>query len=71
LPDAGNTTLLVQFIVDKEGIVSDVQAVSGPEVLRKEAERVIKKSGKWEPAIQNGRKVSSYKSQPIVVLLNE
>jgi protein TonB len=57
--------VVVQFIVDKEGNVSDVEAVSGPPELRAEAVRVIKKSGKWTPAIQNGRKVKSYKKQPI------
>jgi len=62
-------TVIVQFVVDKDGNVSDVQAVEGPEVLRAEAVRVIKKSGKWMPAIQNGRKVNSYKRQPIVVKL--
>ncbi len=62
-------TVIVQFVVDKEGNVSDVQAVEGPEVLRAEAVRVIKKSGKWTPAIQNGRKVNSYKRQPIIVKL--
>lgn len=55
----------VQFIVDQEGVVSNVLAVSGPEELRAEAIRVIKKSGKWTPAIQNGHKVKSYKRQPI------
>jgi protein TonB len=55
----------VQFVVDKEGNVSNVEAVSGPQELRAEAARVIKKSGKWTPAIQNGHKVKSYKKQPI------
>jgi protein TonB len=64
-------TVVVQFIVDKEGNVSDVQAISGPDQggLREEAVRVIKKSGKWTPAIQNGRQVKSYKKQPIVFKL--
>ncbi len=64
-------TVVVQFIVDKEGNVSDVQAISGPESggLREEAVRVIKKSGKWTPAVQNGRQVKSYKKQPIVFKL--
>ena len=69
-PDAAQSAeiqgdVLVQFIVDKEGNVSDVQAVSGPDELREEAIRVIRKSGKWTPAIQNGRTVKSYKKQPI------
>lgn len=62
-------TVVIQFIVDKEGMVSEVEAISGPEELRSEAIRVIKKSGKWEPAVQNGRKVKSYKKQPIVFRL--
>src|SRR6195952_3962137 len=58
--------VVVQFIVDKGGNVSDVEAVSGPKELRAEAVRVIKSSGKWTPAVQNGRQVKSYKKQPIV-----
>lgn len=64
-------TVVVQFIIDREGKASQVQAVSGPLSggLRQEAERVIQKSGRWEPAIQNGRKVKSYKLQPITFRL--
>ena len=57
--------VIVRFIVDKEGNISDVEAVSGPNELKDAAIRVIKKSGTWNPAVQNGRKVKSYKSQPI------
>jgi len=66
-------TVIVQFIVDKEGNVSDVQAVGGStsdQSLKDEAVRVIKKSGKWTPAVQNGRQVKSYKKQPIVFKLD-
>jgi periplasmic protein TonB len=62
-------TVVVQFIVDKAGQVSDVEAISGPKELRDEAVRVIKKSGTWTPAVQNGRQVKSYKKQPIVFRL--
>ena len=60
-------TVVVQFVVDLDGNVSDVKAISGPETggLREEAERVIKKSGKWVPAIQNGRHVKAYRRQPV------
>ena len=66
-------TVMVQFIVDKDGAVSDVEAVSGPELggLRAEAVRVIKQSGKWIPAIQNGRQVKSYKKQPVIFKLEQ
>ncbi|WP_207512027.1 energy transducer TonB [Longitalea luteola] len=62
-------TVLVQFVVDVEGNVSNVVAISGPEELRPEGVRVIKKSGKWTPAIQNGRQVKSYKTQSILFRL--
>lgn len=48
----------VQFIVDKEGNISEVQALNDPgEGLAEEAVRIIKKGPKWKPAEQNGRKV--------------
>jgi len=62
-------TVVVQFIVDKSGNVSEVDAVSGPKELREEAVRVIRKSGQWTPAVQNGRQVKSYKKQPILFKL--
>jgi protein TonB len=61
-------TVVVQFVVDVDGNVSNVEVVSGPEDggLREEAVRVIKKSGKWVPALQNGRSVKAYRRQPVV-----
>lgn len=64
--DEAQGTVVIQFLVDKEGNVTNVEAISGPEELRSEAVRVIKKSGKWTPAIQNGNPVRSYKKQPII-----
>lgn len=66
-------TVVVQFIVDRDGVVSDVEAVSGPETggLKQEAIRVIRQSGKWIPAIQNGRQVKSYKKQPVIFKLEQ
>jgi protein TonB len=71
--DGVTGTILVRFIVDKDGNVSDVEAVSGPDKdgLREEAVRVIKKSGKWVPAVQNGRNVKSYKRQPVTFVLGD
>ena len=63
--------VVVQFIVDKDGNVSDVHGVSGPNELRGIAETVIMKSGKWKPAMNNGRQVKSYKSQPIIFVLED
>jgi periplasmic protein TonB len=48
----------VQFIVDKEGNISEVQSLNDPgDGLAEEAVRIIKKGPKWTPAEQNGRKV--------------
>jgi outer membrane biosynthesis protein TonB len=57
--------IIVQFIVDKDGHISNITAISGPEELKAESIRIIKESGKWIPALQNGQKVNSYKRQPI------
>jgi len=65
--DSSTATVKVQFIVDKEGMVSDVKALDGAAPLQKEAIRVIRLSKKWKPAIQNGRAVNSYKIQPITI----
>jgi len=57
---AGNYTVKVQFIVDKEGGISNVQAIEIPKACPScgpEAVKVIKKGPKWEPAVQNGRNV--------------
>lgn len=75
--DAQNNGLqgkvVVQFVVDREGNVSDVEAISGPEQggLREEAVRVIKRSGQWVPGNQNGKLVKSYKRQPVTFQINE
>jgi len=56
----GNYTVKVQFIVDKEGGISNVQAIEIPKACPScgpEAVKVIKKGPKWEPAVQNGRNV--------------
>jgi TonB family protein len=62
--------VVVQFIVDVDGKISDVKAVEGPQELRSEAERVVREGGGWIPAIQNGKKVRAIKKQPIQFVLN-
>jgi protein TonB len=64
-------TVIVQFVVNKDGKVSDVQAIGGPTEggLREEAVRVIKQCGKWKPAIADGHPVKSVVHQPIIFRL--
>ena len=57
---AGNYTVRVQFIVDKEGNISNVSALDPPKTCPScgpEAVKVIKRGPKWEAAVQNGRNV--------------
>lgn len=62
----GTYTTIVQFIVDKEGNISDVKALTNHGYgMEGEAMRVIKKGPKWTPAVQNGNKVKAYRKQPI------
>ena len=56
----GNYTVKVQFIVNREGAISNVEAIEVPKACPgcgPEAVKVIKKGPSWEPAVQNGRKV--------------
>jgi protein TonB len=56
----------VLFIVDKSGNVIDPYISGSVEYsLDEEALRIVKGSGKWEPAFQNDHNVKSYKMQPI------
>ncbi|MER3463123.1 MAG: energy transducer TonB [Chitinophagaceae bacterium] len=69
---AGNYTVVVQFIVDKEGNVSDVKALTNHGYgMEDEAVKVIKRGPKWTPAVQNGRQVKAYRKQPITFVVTE
>lgn len=64
IPKQGS--VVVQFIVDTEGRVSDLEIVKSVEFsLDEETLRIIKESPRWTPAMQNGKKVKSYKKQPL------
>jgi len=63
--------VFVEFVVNKDGSISDVQAVKGPQYgLREEAERVIKKLPPYKPGLQNGKAVKVKLTLPIQFELN-
>jgi protein TonB len=69
---SGTYTVNVRFIVDREGNISDVRALTSHGFgLEEEAVRVIKKGPKWNPGNQNGRAVNSYHTQPITFVVTE
>lgn len=72
LPDTttippGTYIVKVKFIVDSNGNISDVYAVSNPGYgLARKAEKIIGNyEGVWIPANQCGRNVKSYKEQVV------
>jgi protein TonB len=69
---SGRYTVLIQFVVDKEGNISDIIALTNHGYgLEDEAMRVLKKAKDWKPGIQNGREVKSYHKQPITFVVEE
>jgi protein TonB len=66
----GSYTVVVKFVVSKDGSLSDVSCESDPGFgMCQEAIRVIKKTKNWTPAQQNGRIVNAYRRQPITFLV--
>ena len=80
--DGRSGTVVVLFIVDNEGGVSEVRALPCGEAgvgnclppnskLAEIAVNAIRKGPKWKPAVQNGRKVKAYRRQPVTFQLAE
>ena len=63
---AGRYTIIIQFVVDVDGTVSNIVPLTHLGYgMEEEAVRVLKKADKWEPAFQNGTHVKAYRRQPI------
>lgn len=62
----------VKFIVSRDGTISDVEAETNMGYgTEKEVIRLIKGSGLWNPARQNGRTVNAYRRQPVTFLVED
>ena len=69
---AGKYTVIVKFVVSKDGSVSDVKCENDPGFgMGEEAVKAIKKTRNWTPAVQNGRPVNAYRRQPVVYLVED
>ena len=67
---AGTYTIVVRFIVAKDGSVSDITPETSVGYgMEGEAVRAIKKAPKWTPAQQNGNIVKAYRRQPITFVV--
>ena len=62
-------TVTVKFIVTSLGMKTQVEAVSGPALLRAEALRLMNESGEWLPAVQCGRPVKAFVTENIKFVL--
>lgn len=68
----GTYTVVVRFIVSRDGSISDVVAETKHGYgMEAEAMKIIKKGPKWTPAQQNGRHVNAYRRQPITFVVQE
>ncbi len=60
----------MNFVVERDGSISDVQVVRGQDPsLDREAERVIKTMPKWKPGQQRGKPVRVRFTLPVVFRL--
>lgn len=69
---AGRYTIFVRFIVDKDGNTSDFKALTNHGFgMEQEVLRVLKLTNKWTPAVQGGRAVKAYRTQPVTFVVEE
>jgi hypothetical protein len=69
---SGKYTVVISFIVGKDGTISKLKAENDPGYgTKEEAVRVIQLGPKWKPAVQNGRNVIYRHRQSIVFMVSE
>ena len=67
----GKYSAMAIFIVDTDGSLSDVKALTKFGYgIEEEMLRVINKSGKWTPASQDGKPVKAYRKQPLTFIVD-
>lgn len=68
----GVYTVLIQFVVDKDGKISNITALTSHGYgMEEEVIRILRKSPRWKPAIQEGRNVKAYRKQPVTFVVME
>jgi hypothetical protein len=58
-------TVIIQFMVDSNGLSHDITVIGGPEELRAESIRLIKNVGIWVAGIAHGKRANTWKTQLI------
>jgi len=68
----GKYTVYVQFIVDKEGRVSEIKPLTHLGFgMEQEVVRIMKESGSWDPAMMKGKPVKAYRKQPVTFMVEQ
>lgn len=68
----GKYTVIVKFAVSPDGSLSDISAETSLGYgMEKEVLRIIRNSGKWEPAIKDGKPIKAYRRQPVTFMVEE
>lgn len=68
----GSYTVIIQFVVDKEGSISDIRPLTKHGYgMEAEVMRVLIKGPKWTSAVQDGKKVKAYRKQPVTFVVME
>jgi len=68
----GKYTVWIQFIVDIDGKLSDFKALTTNGYgMEKEVIRILKKSPRWTPAMQDGKNVRAYRKQPVTFVVDD
>jgi len=67
---AGKYTVIVQFVVSKEGTIKSIQAQTNMGYgMEAELIRVIQMSAQWTPAMLDGKPLNAYRQQPITFVV--
>jgi hypothetical protein len=69
---AGMYTIIVQFVVSRDGTVSDIKPLTKIGYgMEQEVIRILKKPGTWKPAVQHERPVNAYRKQPVIFMVED
>ena len=67
---AGQYTVMIHFLVEKNGSVTGVTALNDPGYgLGRAASTLVQTGPKWKPGQQNGRLVRAYKKHPVTFVI--
>ncbi len=64
-------SIIVKFVVSRDGLISDINYKAGNGVLLEPAIQLLKKSPKWEPGLNGSRQIHSYRTLQIDVLVDK